>query len=47
MDIKWKKLVVKVGVWIALEMFFGYVGVDTIADYGEFIFERNFIILNC
>lgn len=47
MDIKWKKLVFKVGVWIALEAFFGYVGVDTIADYSEFIFERNFIILSC
>jgi hypothetical protein len=43
MKIKWKKLVFKVGIWIALEFFFSYVGVDTIADYSEYIFDRNII----
>jgi hypothetical protein len=43
MDIKWKKLVFKVGVWIALEIVFSYIGVDTIADYSEYIFERHTI----
>jgi hypothetical protein len=43
MDIKWKKLVFKVGVWIALEIVFSYLGVDTIADYGEYIFDRDLI----
>jgi len=47
MDIKWKRLVFRVGVWLALELFFGYIGVDTIADYSEFIFERNSITLSC
>ncbi len=47
MDIRWKKLVFRIGIWLALEAFFGYVGVDTIADYSEFIFERNSITLNC
>ncbi len=47
MDIKWKRLVFRIGVWLALEVFFGYIGVDTIADYSEFIFERNSITLNC
>jgi hypothetical protein len=39
--IKWQKLIFKVGVWIALELFFSYLGVDTIADYSEYIFERH------
>lgn len=43
MDIKWKKLIFKVGVWIALEVVFSYLGVDTIADYAEYIFDRNLI----
>lgn len=47
MDIKWKRLVFRIGVWLALEVFFGYIGVDTIADYSEFIFERNSITLSC
>lgn len=47
MDIKWKKLVLRAGMWIALEVFFGYVGLDTIADYSEFVFDRNLITLDC
>lgn len=43
MKIKWKQLVFKIGVWIALEVFFSYVGVDTIADYSEYIFDRSMI----
>ncbi|MEM8718142.1 MAG: hypothetical protein AAGE84_02380 [Cyanobacteria bacterium P01_G01_bin.39] len=46
MAIQWKKLVLRVGIWLALEAFFGYAGTDTIADYSEFIFERNLITLN-
>jgi hypothetical protein len=42
--IKWQKLVFKVSVWIALELFFSYFGADTIADYSEYIFERDNII---
>lgn len=47
MKIKWQKLILRVGIWLALEIFFSYVGTDTIADYSEFIFERNVITLNC
>ena len=47
MDIRWKKLFFKVGVWVALEAFFGYMGVDTIADYSEYIFDRHNISSIC
>ncbi len=43
MEIRWKKLVLRVGLWLTLEIFFSYVGLDTIADYSEFVFERNLI----
>lgn len=45
MHIKWRKLVFRVGVWLTLELFFDRVGLDTIADYSEYIFEREFITL--
>jgi hypothetical protein len=47
MDIKWKKLIFQVGVWIALEIVFSYVGMDTIADYSEYIFDRHTITATC
>ncbi|MEL6494942.1 MAG: hypothetical protein AAFQ41_07440 [Cyanobacteria bacterium J06623_7] len=43
MKIKWRKLVFRMSVWFALEAFFGYVGVDTMADYSEYIFDRHSI----
>ncbi|BAZ45569.1 hypothetical protein NIES4102_25930 [Chondrocystis sp. NIES-4102] len=45
MNIKWKKLIVQLGFWISLEILFNQVGLDTIADYSEFIFEKDLITL--
>jgi hypothetical protein len=45
MEIKWKKLIFQVGVWLTLELLFDSVGLDTIADYSEFVFEKNLIAL--
>jgi hypothetical protein len=47
MKIKWKKLVFKVGIWIALEVFFSYVGIDTLADYSEYISDRSVMTSIC
>lgn len=41
MEIKWKKLIFRVSVWLILEIFFNQIGIDTIADYSEFIFEKD------
>ena len=41
MEVKWKKLIFRVSVWLTLEIFFNHVGLDTIADYSEFIFEKH------
>lgn len=46
MTVRWKKLILRVGVWLTLELFFDSVGLDTIADYSEFVFERNLIALS-
>ena len=47
MEVKWKKLIFQVCIWLTLEIFLDRVGLDTIADYSEFIFERNVITLTC
>ena len=45
MNVKSKKFIFRVGVWLTLELFFDRVGLDIIADYSEFIFERNLVTL--
>jgi len=47
MNIKWKKLVFRLSVWLALEAYFGYVGVDTIADYSEYLLDRHNVTASC
>lgn len=38
----WKNLVIKTTLWIAAEILLNCMGLDTIADYSEFVFERNY-----
>ncbi|MFM7426261.1 MAG: hypothetical protein ACKO7W_14930 [Elainella sp.] len=36
-QVHWGKLAVKLTVWIATELLLGWVGLDNLADYGEFV----------
>lgn len=36
MQVKWGKMAAKVTVWLAAEILLGLVGLDNLADYGEF-----------
>lgn len=48
MDIKWKILLIKTLTWLAAEIVLNSMGLDTLADYGEFVLEQNGIIhLSC
>lgn len=38
---QWKKGLVRSLVWVAAEIFLNYLGVDDLADYSEFVFERH------
>ncbi len=38
-----KKLVIRLFLWLLFEISLTCLGLDDLADYGEFIFERNFI----
>ncbi|AFY72144.1 hypothetical protein Pse7367_3928 (plasmid) [Thalassoporum mexicanum PCC 7367] len=44
MKSQWKVLLIKLTAWAALEIAFNLVGVDTIADYSEFIFNCTQVI---
>lgn len=46
MNIKWKVLLPKILIWLVIELILNCVGIDDLADYVEFVFERNLVILN-
>ncbi len=39
MQIKWKKLIICLLIWLATEILFNLIGIDDLADYSEFVFE--------
>ena len=41
MNAQWKKGLVRAVVWVAAEVLLNCVGIDDLADYSEFIFERH------
>jgi hypothetical protein len=40
MRIKWKKLIICLSIWLTTEILLNLIGIDDLADYSEFIFER-------
>jgi hypothetical protein len=46
MNVQWKKLLVKATLWLAFEICLNFIGLDEVADYSEFIFERPVIVLS-
>ncbi len=40
----WKIVVYKTGFWLAAEVWLNLIGLDDIADYGEFIFAQDFLL---
>ena len=46
MNIKWRQLLLKGSLWLTVEIALNCMGLDDIADYSEYVFERNQIALN-
>ena len=42
MKIQWKKLIFKIALWLVAEITLNLLGLDNIADYGEFLEGQNF-----
>jgi hypothetical protein len=45
-NVKWKKLLLKTTVWLVAEISLNFLGLDNLADYSEFLFERTMIMTN-
>jgi hypothetical protein len=41
----WQKLFILTLLWLLSEIFLGLLGLDDLADYGEFVFEPKAIVL--
>ncbi len=41
MKLEWKKLFVKTTIWLAAEIILNLLGLDTLADYSEFLYEHE------
>ena len=44
MNVQWQKLIVKVTFWLAIELWLGFLGLDDVADYSEFLWEKHLTI---
>lgn len=40
-----KKMLARIIIWIVAEILLNLLGLDNIADYSEFVFERDVIVL--
>jgi hypothetical protein len=44
MQVKWKQLLIKIAILLASEICLNFLGLDDLADYSEFIFEKNLMV---
>ena len=45
MQVKWQKLAIRVVCWLASEIILGSLELDYLADYGEFLSDKNSMML--
>lgn len=45
MKVEWKKMVVKITVWVVAEIILNLIGLDNLANYTEFVYEQDMVIL--
>lgn len=43
MQAQWQKILVKLTFWLIIEIFLNLLGLDSLADYSEFVFEGKAI----
>ncbi len=40
-----KKFIAKAVIWLAAGVLLNFLGIDDLADYSEFVFEKNVVVL--
>lgn len=46
METNWQKGLGKIAVWLMIEILLNFLGLDTLANYSEFLFERKVLAMN-
>lgn len=46
MNVRWKKLLITITLWVATEIWLNLLGIDDLADYSEFIFAQHLTVLD-
>jgi hypothetical protein len=46
-QIHWRELLIKLLVWVTLEICLNLLGIDDLMDCSEFIFEKDYIVFCC
>jgi hypothetical protein len=46
MKFYWKKVLLKTTIWLAAEIMLNLLGLDNIADYSEFVYGQEVVLLN-
>ena len=41
MSVRWKKLITKLMIWLVAEILLSFSGLDDLADYSEFVYEKT------
>ncbi len=44
MKVKWRKLIANILIWAIAEVALNFIGLDTLADYGEFVFDQHKVV---
>ena len=44
-SVNWRKLLTGIAIWLAAEICLSSLGLDDLADYSEFLFDRRAIVL--
>ena len=44
MQIRWKTLLTKTFIWLVAEIVFNSIGLDTFADYSEFVLDKHTLV---
>ena len=42
---RWKPFLFRISVWLIAEIGLNCLGLDTMADYSEFIWDRNYLVV--
>lgn len=46
MEANWREGLGKIAVWLMVEILLSFLGLDTLASYSEFLFERRVLAMN-